>query len=100
MAEPKSFFDYKPRATTSGPLQFSHTWTLWFTHGQSDTLDYVADCKSIASFRNSDDFWACYSHLQRPHDLPPSDIHLFRDGIRPIWEVSVDYIEQQASYGQ
>jgi translation initiation factor 4E len=28
-----------------------------------------------------------FSHLSRPHNLPNiSDIHLFKLGIRPVWE--------------
>lgn len=33
-------------------------------------------------------FWAFYSYLVRPGDLSGhSDIHLFKDGIKPMWEV-------------
>jgi hypothetical protein len=33
-------------------------------------------------------FWGCYCHLARPSTLPnPTDIHLFKEGIRPLWEV-------------
>lgn len=35
-------------------------------------------------------FWVCYCHLARPSTLPsPTDLHLFKDGIRPLWEVCV-----------
>ncbi|CAB5369275.1 unnamed protein product [Rhizophagus irregularis] len=34
-----------------------------------------------------EDFWAVYSHLRRPHELPNiSDYHLFKQGVRPVWE--------------
>ena len=34
-------------------------------------------------------FWGYYSFLVRPGDLSGhSDIHLFKDGIKPMWEVS------------
>ena len=30
----------------------------------------------------------CYCHLARPSSLPvPTDLHLFKEGIRPLWEV-------------
>jgi hypothetical protein len=33
-------------------------------------------------------FWKYYNHLVRPHDLPnTSDYHLFKEGIKPMWEV-------------
>ncbi|KAL6522356.1 hypothetical protein OROMI_031628 [Orobanche minor] len=36
-------------------------------------------------------FWVCYCHLARPSTLPsPTDLHLFKDGIRPLWEDSAN----------
>ena len=33
-------------------------------------------------------FWALYTHCARPGDLAGfSDIHLFKLGIKPMWEV-------------
>lgn len=33
-------------------------------------------------------FWSFYSHLNRATDLPvQSDYHMFRRGIKPMWEV-------------
>jgi hypothetical protein len=35
-------------------------------------------------------FWGCYCHLARASTLPnPTDFHLFKEGIRPLWEVKV-----------
>ena len=35
-------------------------------------------------------FWALYGHLARPCELTSSsDYHLFKQGIKPMWEVSV-----------
>uniref|UniRef100_A0A2N9FBW2 mRNA cap-binding protein n=1 Tax=Fagus sylvatica TaxID=28930 RepID=A0A2N9FBW2_FAGSY len=37
-------------------------------------------------------FWVCYCHLARPSSLPsPTDLHLFKDGIRPLWEDSANF---------
>lgn len=34
-------------------------------------------------------FWGSYCHLSRASTLPnPTDLHLFKEGIRPLWEVS------------
>ncbi|KAL0383809.1 UNVERIFIED_CONTAM: Eukaryotic translation initiation factor NCBP [Sesamum calycinum] len=36
-------------------------------------------------------FWVCYCHLARPSTLPsPTDLHLFKEGIRPLWEDSAN----------
>ena len=37
--------------------------------------------------RFTEKFWSYYAHMIRPHDLlGHADIHLFKDGIRPLWE--------------
>ena len=35
-----------------------------------------------------EDFWRLYVHLRRPVDERPTvcDYHVFREGIRPMWE--------------
>lgn len=36
-------------------------------------------------------FWVSYCHLARPASLPsPTDLHLFKEGIRPLWEVYIE----------
>ncbi|GAO49119.1 hypothetical protein G7K_3277-t1 [Saitoella complicata NRRL Y-17804] len=66
-----------------------HSFTFWFMHrapGQKLT-NYENSMRRIASFSSVEDFWAIYSHLMRPDGMPHiSDIHLFRHGVRPVWE--------------
>ncbi|GBB87156.1 hypothetical protein RclHR1_01360027 [Rhizophagus clarus] len=69
------------------PLHF--TWVFWFMHRNpgSKILNYESSMKKIAAFSSIEDFWAVYSHLRRPHELPNiSDYHLFKQGVRPVWE--------------
>ncbi|KAF9934974.1 Eukaryotic translation initiation factor 4E type 2 [Linnemannia zychae] len=69
------------------PLHFN--WVFWFMHRPpgSKVVNYESAMKKIATFGSVEDFWAVYSHLRRPHDLPNvSDYHLFRQGVRPVWE--------------
>ncbi|GJJ69518.1 translation initiation factor 4E [Entomortierella parvispora] len=69
------------------PLHFN--WVFWFMHRApgSRILNYESAMKRIASFGSVEDFWAVYSHLRRPHELPHvSDYHLFKQGVRPVWE--------------
>eukprot|EP00181_Compsopogon_caeruleus_P001162 CAMPEP_0184687216 /NCGR_PEP_ID=MMETSP0312-20130426/25629_1 /TAXON_ID=31354 /ORGANISM="Compsopogon coeruleus, Strain SAG 36.94" /LENGTH=191 /DNA_ID=CAMNT_0027143133 /DNA_START=150 /DNA_END=725 /DNA_ORIENTATION=+ len=48
---------------------------------------YGSAIKTVGSFGTVEDFWAYYSHLVRPNDLPAStDLYLFREGILPMWE--------------
>ena len=49
--------------------------------------NYENNIHPIGSFGDSDEFWTIYSHLRRPNVLPVnSDIHLFRSGVKPVWE--------------
>ncbi|KAF9287420.1 Eukaryotic translation initiation factor 4E type 2 [Mortierella alpina] len=69
------------------PLHFN--WVFWFMHRTpgSKILNYESSMKKIATFGSVEDFWAVYSHLKRPHELPNvSDYHLFKQGVRPVWE--------------
>ena len=41
----------------------------------------------IGSFATCEKFWQIYCHLVRPGDLTShSDFHLFKKGIKPLWE--------------
>lgn len=41
----------------------------------------------MAGFGNVEDFLKVYRHLKRPSTLQPvSDYHIFKKGIRPVWE--------------
>ncbi|KAF9348260.1 Eukaryotic translation initiation factor 4E type 2 [Mortierella sp. AD094] len=80
-----------PTSLVSGgslhPLHFN--WVFWFMHRApgSKILNYESSMKKIATFGSVEDFWAVYSHLKRPHELPTvSDYHLFKQGVRPVWE--------------
>lgn len=54
-------------------------------------LQYVVQLITSAQIKfclKVQDFWDFYVHLVRPNDLPnTSDYHLFKDGIKPMWEV-------------
>lgn len=96
MVEDDEIVDPQPRADGQHPLRYP--WTLWFMHrapGEKIT-DYEAAIKKIgvfttvgalATYFQIEEFWALYSHLRRPNELPNvSDYHLFKEGIRPVWE--------------
>lgn len=76
-------------APTSEIHPLHYTWVFWFMHRPpgSKILNYESSMKRIAAFGSVEDFWAVYSHLRRPHELPNvSDYHLFKQGVRPVWE--------------
>ena len=49
---------------------------------------YEQNVKLVGCFSTVEQFWSYYCYMKRPGDLPsPCDIHLFKVGISPIWEV-------------
>ena len=44
--------------------------------------------KDVSCLFQVEQFWKYYSHIVRPSDLTGhTDYHLFKEGIRPMWEV-------------
>ncbi|KAI8075086.1 translation initiation factor eIF 4e-like domain-containing protein [Gongronella butleri] len=69
--------------------ELRYAWIFWFIHRspRSKITNYEDSMRQVASFATVEEFWAVYSHLNRPCDLPAiSDYHLFKSGIRPMWE--------------
>jgi translation initiation factor 4E len=66
-------------------------WAFWFrppiSKSNGFVVDYEKTVSKIATVGTVEDFYTVYRHLHRPSKLPAvSDYHLFKDGIRPIWE--------------
>jgi len=73
------------------PLQFHYTF--WFSRRSpgKQTTNYDANLKKVCTIPSVEQFWEFYSHVVRPCDLSGhSDFHLFKDGIRPMWEDSAN----------
>ncbi|KAJ3169813.1 Eukaryotic translation initiation factor 4E type 2 [Geranomyces variabilis] len=77
----------------SGESQPQHTlrypWVFWFMHREpgSKIDNYNNAIQKISTFSTVEEFWGVYNRLIRPMDLHSiSDYHLFKQGIRPIWE--------------
>ena len=77
-----------------GTHRLSHTWVFWFRPPipkSNDYMEYEKTLHPIARVSTAEEFFAVYRHLKRASDLPAvSDYHLFRHGIRPIWEDDVN----------
>jgi translation initiation factor 4E len=81
-------------AATEGSTTPSHPlrngWVFWFRPPISKAngyIDYEKTIHPMATCKTAEEFFAIYSHLNRPSTLPlVSDYHMFKEGIRPIWE--------------
>lgn len=67
-----------------------NSWVFWFRPPISKAngfIEYEKTLHPIASCESAEEFFTVYQHLKRPSSLPlVSDYHLFKKGIRPIWE--------------
>ncbi|KAF5006829.1 hypothetical protein FDECE_6809 [Fusarium decemcellulare] len=84
--------------TTSPAAPLSHplidAWTFWYRPPISKAhgfIEYEKTLHEIATVRTVEEFWEIFSYLKRPSTLPVvSDFHLFKKGVRPIWEDEVN----------
>ncbi|XP_026727219.1 eukaryotic translation initiation factor 4E type 2 [Trichoplusia ni] len=72
-------------------LEFSY-W-MWFSRRpparelSASTTGYVQALRLVGRVASVEQWWGLYTHLARPSELPPlSDLHLFKLGIKPMWE--------------
>ncbi|RWS30670.1 initiation factor 4E-like protein [Leptotrombidium deliense] len=71
--------------------KLQNCYNLWFsrrTPGKlTNTQTYDQNLKVIGIFDTVEKFWNVYSHVLRPNALSGHlDFHLFKDGIKPMWE--------------
>lgn len=82
---------------SNSPLEYAYSF--WFskrpsknstqnqTQPASNPNNYDANLRLVGTFNTVEKFWLYYAHMTRPHDLNGhADIHMFKDGIRPLWE--------------
>lgn len=71
----------------SSDHQLRNTWNIFYRPPANKFSDYEKSILKVASISSVESFWTIYSHLKRPSLLPTvSDYHIFKDGIRPVWE--------------
>ncbi|KAI0403667.1 translation initiation factor eIF4e [Xylaria palmicola] len=75
-------------SATSHPLR--DIWVFWYRPPITKANGYIEYDKTLHAMmtvKTVEEFWLAYSHLKRPSSLPTvSDYHLFKEGVRPIWE--------------
>jgi translation initiation factor 4E len=83
---------------SSSPLEFAYSF--WFSkrpskgapapaavNASGQAVNYDANLRLVGTFNTVEKFWYYYCHMSKPHDLNGhADIHLFKDGIKPLWE--------------
>ncbi|XP_043690459.1 eukaryotic translation initiation factor NCBP [Telopea speciosissima] len=81
--------EWQARELKAGLHPLKHKFVFWYTRRTPGirTQPYEDNIKKIMEFSTVEGFWVCYCHLAHPSSLPiPTDLHLFKEGIRPLWE--------------
>eukprot|EP00670_Eutreptiella_braarudii_P002047 CAMPEP_0174296980 /NCGR_PEP_ID=MMETSP0809-20121228/49612_1 /TAXON_ID=73025 ORGANISM="Eutreptiella gymnastica-like, Strain CCMP1594" /NCGR_SAMPLE_ID=MMETSP0809 /ASSEMBLY_ACC=CAM_ASM_000658 /LENGTH=251 /DNA_ID=CAMNT_0015400407 /DNA_START=19 /DNA_END=774 /DNA_ORIENTATION=- len=64
-------------------------WSIWYDGPAKKTTlkNWSDNLKEVYTFDTVEDFWSVYNNIQSPCQLPPgSNYHLFKHGIKPMWE--------------
>ncbi|POM79562.1 Eukaryotic initiation factor 4E, partial [Phytophthora palmivora] len=72
---------------TKHPLQ--NRWVLWYDNPKKrhSTESWEENLKNVYTFSTVEDFWCLYNNILAPTKLSiGSNYHLFKEGIRPMWE--------------
>ena len=79
--------EHVDRVTVDSSLQYS--WCFWFVLGNKglSVTNYDQNLQRLSPMKTPRDFCNYYSHMKRPHELPPfSSYCLFKEDIKPMWE--------------
>ncbi|KAH9904711.1 translation initiation factor eIF4e [Xylariomycetidae sp. FL2044] len=78
------------QASTASSHPLRDPWVFWFRPPITKANGYIEYDKTLhpmLSVTTAEEFWLAYTYLKRPSALPTvSDYHLFKQGVRPIWE--------------
>ncbi len=80
-----------PLEILPGEHRLQSTYCLWFSRktGGKQPQNFDQNLRMVGRFATCEQFWKLYSHLIRPGEIQShSDFHLFKEGIKPMWEVS------------
>ncbi|CAF4819191.1 unnamed protein product [Pieris macdunnoughi] len=73
--------------------RLEYNYWMWFSRRppardlSSTTTGYGQALRMVGCVGSVEQWWGLYTHLSRPYELPPlSDLHLFKLGIKPMWE--------------
>lgn len=89
--------DYDPQLEANAPNHpLENSWTLHFDKRQkgpktNEASAYENNLKNLGEFESVNDFWRLYNFIDAPSELElGSNYHLFKSGIKPMWEDSAN----------
>ncbi|EOD07774.1 hypothetical protein EMIHUDRAFT_460036 [Emiliania huxleyi CCMP1516] len=79
-----------PEAAPAGSAALTYPWSFSYFKKVANR-SYEENTSALGTVQTVEDFWQLYVHLRRPssEERPTNcDYHVFREGIRPMWEDS------------
>lgn len=67
-------------------------YSFWYYNARKQAAgkpakEFEEQITLIGNFKSVETFWGIYNHILRPESIPDqTDIFVFKDGIKPIWE--------------
>lgn len=80
--------DLGPVDYPSGEHRLQHPYCLWYSKRTNKLQSsYSKALQLVGQVATVEQWWALYCHMVRLQELlPPTDLHLFKKGIQPMWE--------------
>ena len=82
-----------PPPLSLSPHPLPHPWVLYFDHRSGNakpsasSASYESSLLPVATVSSAESWWSYFNHLLLPSQLDGnSNYHLFRKGVRPVWE--------------
>ncbi|CAI2179000.1 10389_t:CDS:2 [Funneliformis geosporum] len=91
--------DGEMRTVFNDPVNFNvkhplfNAWTLWFDNPgkKASVASWSQNLKELITFDSVEEFWGVYNNVVKASDLSSgSNYHLFKRGIKPMWEDPVN----------
>ncbi|CAG8451600.1 13188_t:CDS:2 [Acaulospora colombiana] len=91
--------DSEMRTVFSDPVNFNvkhplyNQWTLWFDNPgkKASSTNWSQNLKNLITFDSVEEFWGVYNNVVKASELNSgSNYHLFKSGIKPMWEDPVN----------
>jgi len=94
MSQMPAVIQMKPPPVPEDENQLESPYTFWFTQrgrgakNKPNTAgDFEQNIRCITTVSSVEQFWRAHTHLVQPSELNGRcDVHVFRYGIRPMWE--------------
>ncbi|KAF1778631.1 Translation Initiation factor eIF- 4e-like [Phytophthora cactorum] len=87
--DPQQPVEEEKKAVQEAAHPLQNRWVLWYDNPKkrNSNESWEENLKNVYTFNTVEDFWCLYNNILAPTKLSiGSNYHLFKEGIRPMWE--------------